>query len=565
MKRNKIVISTFVSVALSFIMSSCESFFDKLPLNEIVLENFYQDENDLKSVLVACYASLESDDCVKRMFVWGELRSDNITVGTGTKSDETQLLKENVLPSNSFTKWAAFYQTINYCNTVIYYAPIVNQRDPNFTVGEMRAAIAEAKAIRAISYFYLVRAFGSVPYVIEPTIDDTKSFSVPATNGDTIIKYLAADLEECKDYAVVKFPSTIDNTSKFTRYGIRALLADMYLWIGEYQKCIDRCDEVLAYKRQVYDAGYTYSNSGINLYKGIPLYAEKASESSTVSGYAYRSIFSETGSFETIMELAFQSGGATNLTVYDYYGHSSSVGQMAATSFNFSNAVSNQDNTVGVYRNTDCRYIENALLINSLYSIRKYSSTSVSFTTPVATSTSAVSATYSIRSGNYSPWILYRLSDMVLLKAEAEVQLAKTLTTSEERKPYLQNALTLVSATFGRANNWTTTTTDTLKFATYSDVTAMEDLVLLERQREFMFEGKRWFDLVRLSRRSNDNNQKLVSLVVKKQESNSAAISMKLKTLNYLYFPYNASELEVNSALKQNPAYVTDKTTNQSN
>ena len=83
---------------------------------------------------------------------------------------------------------------------------------------------------------------------------------------------------------------------------------------------------------------------------------------------------------------------------------------------------------------------------------------------------------------------------------------------------------------------------------------SMEELLLEERQREFMFEGKRWFDLVRVARRDGNNNR-LSSLASRKYIENVYAIKIKLADPNIIYFPYAKSELKVNHLLVQNPAF----------
>ena len=77
-----------------------------------------------------------------------------------------------------------------------------------------------------------------------------------------------------------------------------------------------------------------------------------------------------------------------------------------------------------------------------------------------------------------------------------------------------------------------------------------------ERQREFVFEGKRWYDLVRLARRDGDNSR-LISLATRKYIENVNAIKIKLADPNIIYFPYSKSELKVNPLLRQNPAFDT--------
>ena len=83
----------------------------------------------------------------------------------------------------------------------------------------------------------------------------------------------------------------------------------------------------------------------------------------------------------------------------------------------------------------------------------------------------------------------------------------------------------------------------------------MEELLFVERQREFLFEGKRWFDLVRMARRDGDNTR-LISLASRKYIENVNAIKIKLADPNIIYYPYAKSELKVNPLLKQNPAYA---------
>ena len=80
-----------------------------------------------------------------------------------------------------------------------------------------------------------------------------------------------------------------------------------------------------------------------------------------------------------------------------------------------------------------------------------------------------------------------------------------------------------------------------------------------ERQRELMFEGKRWFDLVRLSRRDGENTR-MINKVLPKFQENVSVIRIKLSTQDILYWPYSKQELKQNPYLTQNPAYITENT-----
>ena len=157
-------------------MTSCNDFLDVLPMNEVVLENYWTKKSDVTSALMGCYESLQAGESVTRMGLWGEVRSDNILKGNTSSQDLEQMLKENILPTNSYCNWTAFYQTINRCNVMIHYAPQVQAIDPNYALSEMKSNIAEATFIRSLCYFYLIRTFRDVPFTRKPSIDDTEEY-----------------------------------------------------------------------------------------------------------------------------------------------------------------------------------------------------------------------------------------------------------------------------------------------------------------------------------------------------------------------------------------------------
>ncbi|MBR1668269.1 MAG: RagB/SusD family nutrient uptake outer membrane protein [Bacteroidaceae bacterium] len=546
-------------------ISSCSDFLSIEPQNEIVLENYWTEEADVTSVLNSCYAQLENSQCINRMVVWGELRSDNMTNGSGTGYALQQVLKENILETNTYTDWQCFYQVINQCNTVLYYAPGVNAIDPNFTDSELKATLAEAKTLRALCYFYLIRAFRDVPYITQPSKDDTQNYQQAAMPFAQVLDSLITDVESIKNDAVRSYgEESVENTCRITRWACYSLLADLYLWKGDWQQCIDYCDLVINQKIKEYEDAYAKNPTTltVELYEGrYPLISETVS-GSNFAGNAYTEIFGTGNSFESIFELNFLNNqSVTNSTVSSFYGSSSNkTGQIGAPTYLNSEAYAGQNK---YFRKTDCRFLENMLDQNNKVYISKYVNQSVSFRT-TSTTGSTPTVTGNVRSSAYANWIIYRLTDVMLMRAEAEVELAGDVAEgaalTDEQTQHYRNAFECVSAVWKRANNKRTAVSDLLQFDDYATSrTTMEDLVMDERQRELMFEGKRWFDLVRLSRRDG-NNDRLIEHVLPKFQENTSAIRIKLSTQDVLYWPYNREELKQNPELQQNPAYVTDNT-----
>jgi hypothetical protein len=166
-------------------------------------------------------------------------------------------------------------------------------------------------------------------------------------------------------------------------------------------------------------------------------------------------------------------------------------------------------------------------------------------------------------------WILYRLTDVMLMKAEALVQLYQ-LGGSQEDDTRNEEAFNLCKFVNDRTLSQDDLSANQLKYTTYRD--KMEQLVLAERARELCFEGKRFFDLMRYNYRHTAtkanlksklfdadyatvlNSTEFFELALRKYAV-PTAMRAKMRDERYLYMPINQDETEVNPALVQNPVY----------
>ena len=556
-------------MVLAGVTTSCGDYLDVKPLNDVVLENYWTEKKDVISVMNSCYESLENKESILRMEIWGELRSENIVAGSSVPNEMNEVLKETLLPNNALTSWAIMYQTINRCNTVIHYAPGVQEIDPNYTYTELQATIAEATFIRDLCYFYLLRTFGEVPLVFEPSLSDDMEFEVEPTSAfkfqdgawviGPALDILIEDLRGVENMAVRRYiddsemtnsqaASAADqNSGRVTRCAIYALLAEINLWKGDYDEAIRYCDLVIDYKTKQYEEKKDKLGeiNDMMLFNEIPLIRECV-EGGTTCGNAYNEIFGTGNSFESLFELTFYTNQSTsNETVGTYYGTSSNpLGRFATPDEN------NKDVATGnnaLFTKDDCRAYAIMKKENGKNAITKYVANTVSMSNRLSTISdeSGVKLSLSRRSNQYANWIVYRLTDVMLMKAEALVM---------KGEANYQKAFDLVDAVNRRARNITTGTG--LNFADYSSSQAkmMEDLILQERKREFFFEAKRWYDLVRYSIRTGSNTY-LAKQATTKYQINVNAIQIKLSDPNALFWPFNKDELKLNKYLRQNPAY----------
>lgn len=511
------------------LLSSCSDFLDITPLNKVVLENFWTQKSEVNAVLMGCYESLESEESIIRMGVWGEMRSENILQGASIGNEYNEILNENILPTNSLTKWNVMYQTINRCNTVCHYAPMVQKKDPNYTVNELNANIAEASFIRDLCYFYLIRTFRDVPLSFEPTIDDTKEFQIPATPMNAALDSLIKDLESVKDYAVKRYvddskmsnaqaaSQAYENSSRVTRVAIYALLADLNLWRGNYDETIKYCDLIIDFKKNQYKEKIAQIGDLTDMqeFAGIPLILE-APAGSVTCGNAYNEIFGTGNSFESIFELYFRNNQQVkNKYVNEFFGKDR-LGSISGLSRYCKDAATGNSD---LFTKNDCRVYATSQKSNSRYAITKYVNSSVSMDIKNVTDEKSLKLTTSRGNAEYANWIIYRLTDVMLMKAEACIL---------KGEAEYETAFTLINAVNKRAHNYTTSAAkDTLVFDDYrTSQEKMEQLLLDERNRELMFEGKRWYDLVRIAVRDG-NNQRLVSEATKKYQDKVNALKIK--------------------------------------
>lgn len=498
----------FLFISL-FAFASCEDWFTQTPESEMVKDDFWKKKSDVLSAVGACYRAMDEDAFVKRLIAWGELRSDNTLPGKVADTDVDFLLTANITAANYYAQWGSVYQVINLANTVIENAPYVREEDPDFSEAELRQYLAEAKAIRGFCYFTLVRAFRDVPYITEPYVDDSRSFQVAQTEGDEILRKVLADLNEVKNSAPESFPNVAYQHGRITRNAVLALMADINLWLNEYQQCADLCAEIMA-------------NSG-------SLQLERSSS-------YFENVFFKGNSTEGIWELQFDQNTLNNAT-RDFYGSSSNDAKISSYDYSVSG-------TSSLFSEKGDLRARNAFISSDgFYLIKKY----VAHLTNT-TVTTVRNSDFSFGTGTEN-WIIYRYADVLLMRAEALAELGG--------QNNLDEAVQLVSRTYDRANP---ELPEGSLIGQYSSQEQVRNLVLDERQREFLYEGKRYFDLVRRIRRAGSPTQVINTYLINKyvaQNLDRSTVMSKLNDIDAIYMPIHTDELRANLLLVQNRFYKT--------
>ena len=524
-----------LAACVGLLAAGCADFLEIEPRDIVTEDNFWNEKTDIEQMVAGCYASMQSEDFINRCIVWGELRSDNIFPGNNVQNenyDLYQTLRENLLSTNQFTNWSSFYAVINKCNTIIRMAPVVSQKDPAYRESDVRATIAEVTALRSLCYFYLIRAFEDVPFYRESVQQEDEVQYLAPSSFKYILAEIIKDLEAVKNDAISRYPVTNQNAiggmynsncNRITRYAIDAMLCDMYLWTGEWDKCIACAEEIM--DRKAADFKEFFGNqTGSSTQSATPKEMTPAPYGRVAYLYdnprqnpsmAFNAIFGTGNSFESIFELSFNwNSNATSfvksMSLAKFYGSGNANRDLGPSNAGAGwltanpSIVSDVKSKAWVYfqHQYDLRFFNAIGPESNDYStgyIRKLVAERFNVTADGTSAEIPFSSAFTLDREFNRNWIFYRLTDVMLMEAEALLQKATDESTPENTE-LMHKAFDLIYLV-----NFRSLSDESRKLATNSPALAtralMISFLMKERNRELMFEGKRWFDLVRYAYR----------------------------------------------------------------
>lgn len=222
---------------------SCEKeFLEVAPKGTALEENYYKNETEAYSGLIAVYDVLGKQAAsFENMISMLNSGSDDHFAGGGSSSDGIQLqvfsdytISESTI-ANSF--WNDFYQGIFRANVLLTKLP-----DVALNEATKKRFTAEAKALRAICYFELVRLFKNIPLITTP-IDTNEIYAVSQADPNDVYAQIEADLIE----AIPDLPITLDLTNeagRLSKGAAKALLGKVYLYQNKNAEAVAQLEEV---------------------------------------------------------------------------------------------------------------------------------------------------------------------------------------------------------------------------------------------------------------------------------------------------------------------------------
>ncbi|HTE12177.1 MAG TPA: RagB/SusD family nutrient uptake outer membrane protein [Chitinophagaceae bacterium] len=429
-----------------FIISSCgKSFIERPPVSAATVDVLYKTDKDFQDAVMGGYQALRNQ--YTNFWQFGDLRGDDAFIQvsnqpTSTNIDVFSLNSSDALLNNT---WANYYIVINLANNIITKianadAAVVKNKD---------RYIGEAKFLRAIAYFDLVRIFGDVQMITNiPTADEVAK--IPRTPAATI--YAEIIIKDLLD-AGAKLPQSYTGTEvgRATKGAAKAILGKVYMTVKDFPKA----EAVL---QELTTAPYTYAL--LPNYNDLFDYSKNEHHSEYIFDIEYEEGLGGLGSNWT-------NGFMPNVTaLLNYYKINGGFGESLCPTMLFINLWQANDKRKDISVQCCGQWKNPTTGAVTIFSSQTSQSYTMKYITAVAT-----------QNDSKANWKVIRYADVLLMYAEALNENGKT-----------PLALTPLNQIRTRAG-----------LPVFSTLTQTEarDSIAQERRFELCFEGHRWFDLVR--------------------------------------------------------------------
>lgn len=237
-----------LSVLLTIvIIGACsEDILDKSNPNQLTKDSFFETDAQAMAAVTAVYAALQSNNLyIREYFFTHDVLSDDVqTGGAQLEAVRARLLNHVALGSNSLidATWRGFYRTINRANLVILRVPEM-EVPVQVSETDKKRYIAEAKFLRAWSYFELVSLWGRVPILTEPA---TTADGVPRSDSeDQVYQLIFSDLDAAIADLPLRENISSDELGRAPKAAARALAAKAHMFRGDYSAALPYLNDII--------------------------------------------------------------------------------------------------------------------------------------------------------------------------------------------------------------------------------------------------------------------------------------------------------------------------------
>jgi hypothetical protein len=494
----KILIPVF---ALTF-LASC-NVLDKEPLTTISPTNFFKTAEDAEASITAAYDGLQRKGCYAEVLnLLGNMPSDDCSSTNGDVRS-LDLIAWNSTTGQAYDAYRDPYDAINRANAVIKYVPAISSMSGT----RRNQIVGEARFIRALCYFNLVRLYGAVPLRLEPTeTGDPAVLNLSRTAVDQVYGQIVSDLTTAAGLMADV------NPTRATKGSANALLGRVQLTQRNWAAAKAAANQVLT------SGNYSLASSFNSLFPANNNAQESVFEvqfAGTADG----------GTFFTLPDIMLPTPPAT-YSFPKFNIPTISVTRANATPTDLVQVIDTINDLRWSLQGTVNAGLNHASYVRGTGGNANDRGTFV----------------YKWRSNGNN----FNSADNYYVLRYAEVYLTAAEASNEVGDP-AATVLGFLNPIRQRAG---------LAALTASSPEAASKVTLraeIDKQRrlELAFEGERWFDLIRYARheQADASARHTVSALDIIQQKRGA------RDANYLLFPIPLSELNTNTQIQQNPGY----------
>lgn len=480
------------TIIATILFTSCgDSFLDRDDPSALTYDKFYRTEADFQAALDGCYFNLKG--VITYLLTFNEVTTDNTYLHRDNAT--TQQFQFDRLTVASNAEWVKNFWTNNY--KTIASTNMIISRIGNSEVSETtrKVFINEAKFIRALCYFNMVRIYGGVPLYTEEVKDLNSTYNVRRSSVEDVYKQILQDLTDAMNIDEERTTAQkAASGGKVNSTAVKTLLAKVYLFMHDYDAAIPLLKDVI-------------EHSG----KGLIALEDLYNPDTPING-------------EVIFAINFERvGGQNNPFAFDFLPKYSKgiVPIVDPNTDNGSGIYNIEDNIVTSFDTDD----ERLSLIKTYESVSETGTEIYYYSTKYLDKDATLGNPYN----SASDFIFLRYADVLLMMADALNQSSGT----DDAYQYI-DAVRIRAGLEGLPDGLTRE--------------QMNDAIAAERQKEFLGEADRWFDL---SFRGFDYLKRTLNAFFPTSHTSSAVVKDYMNL-----FPLPDEQISLKpGVLEQNPEY----------
>lgn len=438
-----------IALTLLTMMSCSKDFIDLVPISSVSVDILYKTDKDFSDALTAVYNSFQTQ--YVNHYIIADIRADDSwqEISKSNSQSYSDLFTTSSSDGLMNSTWQNYYRAIYRANVILQKIDPLTET----AVPKKSRYIGEAKFLRALAYFDLVRIFGDVPMVTVP-LTISEGYKTPREPVANIYnEVIIPDLLEAATLLPVNY--TGSDVGRPTQGAAKSILGRVYMTLGDFAKAEAKLAEVVTSGKY----------SLLPKYTDLFDYMKNEHHSEYIFDIEYEEGIGEGSPWSNRF-------APNNITFTSFYGIGGNGDEQNSPTVEFMNLFDpndlRKDITVGIrggFIGAGGAFIKLTANTNQTYT-KKYI------------------VANKVANDSRANWKVIRYGDVILMYAEALNENGKTA----QAIPYL---------------NMIRTRAGVPVYSTSMTKTETRDAIALERRFELAFEGVRWFDLLRTGQAYN--------------------------------------------------------------